>query len=472
MLTKSDFLAYLDTPLHLWAAHNNRIEKSPSSYELHLFEQGQEIEKLGKEHLSNLLKDTASGSEIRMEKIFNDGGYQARVDVALFDPKEHAYDIYEIKSSTSVKKEHQYDIAFQCLVVKASAAVRKAFVVHVNKDYVREGNLDLNNFFVIEDVTEVAGKLESEVSTGREEAQQMLTSNSPTGIIGCVKPESCPCPHLCHPHLPNHSIFDIPRLNEQKARDLEARGILSIADIPDDYPLSDRQRVQVAIQKSGKPLIDLVAIKKEFSKLQYPLYFLDYETYNPGIPFFNGYKPHQHVVFQYSLYVVAVQDGETEHFEYLTTENKDPGVDLLTHLTQHLQKEGSVVVWNKIFETGRNSEMAERYPKFRPWLNGVNSRIYDLMDVFEKGYYIHPDFRGSVSIKNVFPVLVRKNSPTYADLPISNGDQAMIAWLKIVSGKLSREEVAETRQNLLRYCQLDTEAMLKIWKALKSLIEN
>ena len=242
MLTKSDFLLYLDAPLHLWAEHNNQIEKSPSSYELQIFEQGKEIEKLGKEYLSNLLKNTVPNSEIEMEKTFIDGGYQARVDVALYDPKEHIYDIYEIKSSTSVKKEHQYDIAFQRLVMKASAAIRKAFVVHVNREYVREGNLDLDNFFMIEDVTEAVEKLESEVSTGREQARLVLTSSSPTGIIGCVKPETCPCPRLCHPHLPSHSIFDIPRLNEQKARELKARGILSITDIPEDYPLSDRQR--------------------------------------------------------------------------------------------------------------------------------------------------------------------------------------------------------------------------------------
>jgi hypothetical protein len=472
MLTKSDFLAYLDAPLHLWAEHNNQIEKSPSSYELQLFEQGKEIEKLGKEYLSNLLKNTAPDSEIFIEKTFNDGGYQARADVVLFDPKEHVYDIYEIKSSTSVKKEHQYDIAFQCLVMKASAVIRKAFVVHVNREYVREGNLDLDNFFVIEDVTEAVKKLESEVSTNRELARQVLTSSSPIGIIGCVKPESCLCPRLCHPHLPNHSIFDIPRLNEQKARDLKARGILSITNIPEDYPLSDRQRAQVNTQKSGSPIIDFESIKKELSKLQYPLYFLDYETYSSGIPFFNGYKPYQHIVFQYSLHMVADQDGEAEHFEYLATENKDPGVDLLTNLTKQLQKEGSVIVWNKTFETGRNSEMAERYPKFRSWLSHVNSRTYDLMDVFEKGYYIHPDFRGSVSIKSVFPVLVQESSSKYTDLPISKGNQAMIAWLKIVNGELSREEVEETRQNLLHYCKFDTEAMLKIWKVLKSLVKN
>jgi hypothetical protein len=472
MLTKSDFLAYLDAPLHLWAGNHNRIERSPSAYDLQFFEQGREIEKLGKEYLHNLLKKTVPGSKIEMKKTFNDNGYEARADVALFDPKENKYDIYEIKSSTSVNKEHHYDVAFQCLVVKAAAAIRKAFVVHVNREYVREGDLDLDKFFVIEDVTEVVKGLESEVFIGREQARQVLTSSSPAGIIGCVKPESCPCPALCHPHLPDHSIFDIPRLNEQKARDLKSRGILVMAEIPEEYPLSDRQRMEVRLQKSGKPLIDFVSIKKELSKLRYPLYFLDYETYSSGVPFLNGYKPYQHVVFQYSLYMVPHAGGEAEHYEYLVTEIRDPGVNLLTHLAKHLGGEGSVIVWNKTFETGRNSEMAERYPEFRSWLGGVNSRIYDLMDVFEKGYYVHPDFRGSVSIKSVLPVLVQENPSSYATLPISKGRQAMIAWSQMVNGKLSREEVEETRQNLLRYCKLDTEAMLKIWKALEMLVKD
>jgi hypothetical protein len=245
-----------------------------------------------------------------------------------------------------------------------------------------------------------------------------------------------------------------------------------MAEIPEEYPLSDRQRMEVRLQKSGKPLIDFVSIKKELSKLRYPLYFLDYETYSSGVPFLNGYKPYQHVVFQYSLYMVPHAGGEAEHYEYLVTEIRDPGVNLLTHLAKHLGGEGSVIVWNKTFETGRNSEMAERYPEFRSWLGGVNSRIYDLMDVFEKGYYVHPDFRGSVSIKSVLPVLVQENPSSYATLPISKGRQAMIAWSQMVNGKLSREEVEETRQNLLRYCKLDTEAMLKIWKALEMLVKD
>jgi hypothetical protein len=467
MITKSDFLLYLDTPLHLWAGHNGRITKSPSTYELQLFDQGKEIEQLGKKFLQARLERSLPDSIIEQEKTLLAGEFQARVDVAVFDAEEQVYDIYEIKGSTSAKKEHYYDIAFQWLVAKTTTPVRRAYLVYLNKEYVRQGDLDLEQLFVVEDVTAAVEKLESEVSAGREAARRILASATPDGIVGCVKPERCPCPALCHPRLPLHSIFEIPRLSEKKARDLQASGILSIADIPEEYPLSDRQRGQVQVQKSGNPFIDSEAIGTELSNLQYPLCFLDYETCDSGIPLFNGYKSYQHIVFQFSLHVVAGPDGPVEHFEFLATENEDPGIPLLDRLAKYLPGGGSVIVWNKTFEKGRNSEMAERYPEHRKWLEDVNRRVYDLMDIFEQGYYIHPDFRGSVSIKNVFPVLVQKKELTYGDLPISNGEEAMIAWLKIVNGELSKKEVEQTRQDLLHYCELDTLAMLRIWEALK-----
>ena len=45
MITKSDFLLYLEAPLHLWAKDNNQLEKVvPTSYERHIMEQGKDIE--------------------------------------------------------------------------------------------------------------------------------------------------------------------------------------------------------------------------------------------------------------------------------------------------------------------------------------------------------------------------------------------------------------------------------------------
>ena len=116
-------------------------------------------------------------------------------------------------------------------------------------------------------------------------------------------------------------------------------------------------------------------------------------------------------------------------------------------------------------ETGAvDKEMAARYPEYADVLFNINDRIYDLVDIFSKGFYVHPDFYGSSSIKNVLPVLV--DDLTYDGLPIPKGDEAMLAWLEIMKGALSQEEVKQTKKNLLDYCEMDTMAMVKNWEVL------
>ena len=53
-------------------------------------------------------------------------------------------EIYEVKSSTSVHEHYYDDAAFQCYVVtKAGYCVKKCSVVHINNQYVRQGELNL-----------------------------------------------------------------------------------------------------------------------------------------------------------------------------------------------------------------------------------------------------------------------------------------------------------------------------------------
>lgn len=96
--------------------------------------------------------------------------------------------------------------------------------------------------------------------------------------------------------------------------------------------------------------------------------------------------------------------------------------------------------------------------------------MIDLADIVNKGYYIHPDFLGSWSIKNVLPVLAPDLS--YKELTIGKGDEAMMAWWDITHkpGKnfsTSKQAIAGA---LLKYCELDTLAMVRIWDALKKMI--
>jgi len=112
-------------------------------------------------------------------------------------------------------------------------------------------------------------------------------------------------------------------------------------------------------------------------------------------------------------------DGRIENIE-MTTKVKQ--------LTNHMGQLGPVIVWNKAFKAWKNLEMAERCPSYRETLENINDRIFDLMDIFSKGYFIQPNFHGSSSIKKVLPILVEDRDLSYEELPISKGDEALLTW--------------------------------------------
>ena len=242
---------------------------------------------------------------------------------------------------------------------------------------------------------------------------------------------------------------------------------MAIQDIPADFKLSRIQALHAQAVKSGVAVIDYPAVRESLAKLEYPLYFLDYETFNPALPQYDGYRPHQHMLFQYSLHVYDSQTAEPTHFEFLATEPGDPGRSLAAHLAEHIGETGSVVVWNQSFEATRNKDMAALYPEYADMLLGINARMYDLMKIFSQGYYVHPDFHGSASIKAVLPVLVGELS--YESLAIPAGDEAMTAWAEMMRGVLTEDMVAQTKQSLLDYCELDTWAMVRNWQVLEAL---
>ena len=469
MITKTDFKDYLSAPAHLWAAKNGAIEIGPSPFARHLMTQGQGIEKLAREYLQkHLLAD--SGGVVRFEETFINDHFQARADAVVRYPELGILDIYEIKSANSVRKEDRFDAAFQRLVAEANENIRNVYLVHLNKDYIRQGELDLEEFFLIANMNEEIEALREEVRVSREIAWEVSLLESPEEVETCLNPKDCPCPGICHPSLPDFPIYNLPFLGRNKKLDLKSRGITSIPEIPEDFPLSDNQSLHVMAVKAGKPLIDHEAIRAELGQLEYPLSFLDYETYNPGIPFYDGYHPWEHIVYQYSLHILSEPDGEVEHHELLLTEGGDPGPELVQTLQDVLPRTGSVIVWYRPFEISKNTEMAERYPECRDFLLGINDRIYDLMNVFKKGYYLDPGFKGSASIKNVLPVFVPEFEGEYERLEISHGEGAMLAWASIQSGDVSLEQLEEVRRDMLAYCQLDTLAMVRIWEKLREII--
>jgi hypothetical protein len=125
-------------------------------------------------------------------------------------------------------------------------------------------------------------------------------------------------------------------------------------------------------------------------------------------------------------------------------------------------------VWHKAFECGRNCELAARIPELKEYFESINSRVFDLEDIFLKQYYVHKDFKGSTSIKKVLPVLAPELS--YKELEVRDGGAAAEIWNKLVTEVSGEAEKQKIIQNLKTYCGLDAYAMYAIWKELYRLV--
>jgi hypothetical protein len=276
--------------------------------------------------------------------------------------------------------------------------------------------------------------------------------------------QRCDCFSLFNPEVPKYSTAHI--FSGKKLQSLVDDDIFDVKEIPEDFPATKLQKEKIDLQKTGLSKINKDAIKKTFSKLEYPLYFFDYETFGKAIPILDGYKVNQQVTFQYSLHVME-ENGKVKHFEYLAEDLENASRGLVESMKKNIGPKGNVVVWCEGFEKGRNVELMELHPEYKEFLEDINSRIFDLMKVFQKDY-LHPKFYGSASIKNVLPIMVPELS--YKELEVQNGTMALEAWGRTVMEEMSKEEKDEIRKNLLKYCELDTLAMVEIFKKLKDLL--
>lgn len=466
-LSKTDFLLFLDAPMHLWAkAHGKLEEKITTPYEQHLLQQGQQIEALARVYIETVLLPQYAHAEVLWQPVYDDGRFQIRADALIFDINTGLYDLYEIKSSTTIHAEHKLDLTFQVLLLESSLKLRHAYLLHIDKTYQHRDALDLERFFITEEISQEVEKHRNDVDQWQHGALEVMEMPQPLPGFACTKPKTCPCPSLCHPGLPDHPIYDIPYIG-RKARQLREIGVTDIKDIPATFNLSGKQQKHCQSVKSGQAIIDRDAIHSALAGLTFPLHFLDYETFNPAVPLFPGYHPYEHIVFQYSLFIIQDPDADPQYYDCLLTDGSDPAPVFIPNLLENIQDKGSVIVWNQSFEAHRNLDLAEHCPVYADRLMDINARLFDLMLVFKEGWYVHPDFHGSASLKSVLPVLCPNLH--YDDLRISNGEEAMLTWIQIVEGKYPSEQRQEIETAMREYCKLDTFGMVAIWEKLRCL---
>jgi CRISPR/Cas system-associated exonuclease Cas4 (RecB family) len=471
-LTKSDYLQYLTCPQAFWMVKHQQIDMpGPTEAVQLLFEQGNLVDKLAQQLFqkdSFLAERGYQPDAIRFQETVTEGGLLARCDIMV--ETESGHFLFEVKDSTRVKEEHLHDLAFQKVAFeKGGYSLPRVFLIHINPEYVRNGSPDPEEYLAVVDLTAEIEALLVDTRIRIEEALQFLQGPQPAAQKDhfCDLKADCPYFQFHFPELPDYSVFDISRINKKKLKALLKSGIHSIHEVPVDFPLSDKQRFQVEVAQSGDVQVDRDAIRTRLEALQFPLYFLDYETFPFVLPFQDGYAPYGHMVFQYSLHVLEAPDADLQHVEYLLAAKEEPVQNLVEHLANAMSAEkGSVIVWNDSFEKARNRELGALFPKYAAFFQSVNDRIFDLARIFADQLYVHPDFKGSYSIKKVLPVLAPELS--YESLAVGNGSAANWHWHRLTEGRVPEEEQEQVRQDLLAYCHLDTLAMVRVWEALNA----
>ena len=399
-----------------------------------------------------------SGVSVIYEASFDYDGTFVKVDILA--KNGNTWQIHEVKMSTSVKEVNLDDVAIQYYVLTQSGlTVSGAFLVHINKEYVRQGEIDVQQLFASEDVLEEVLARQAALLQIIADLRNALQDGEPQIDIGpyCNDPYACDFIPYCWQHVPENSIFEL-RGNGVKKWSLYERGIIRFDQIPLDE-LNKNQRHQVEATLSQQDSIDRKAVAAFLNTLWYPLYHLDFETFNTAIPKYDGIRPYQQVPFQYSLHVQKEAGAEAQHFEFLAEPNTDPRRALVEQLLKLIPEEGCVLTYNQTFEKGVLRELASLFPDLAKEINKRLENVRDLMVPFRKRDVYKWQMRGSYSIKEVLPAMVPDLS--YSGMVIADGVAAMQAYHDMCTMEPGTE-LTQLRTAMLEYCRLDTLAMVRI----------
>jgi len=280
----------------------------------------------------------------------------------------------------------------------------------------------------------------------------------------CTNPFTCEFFDVCNKSLPVDHVANLPGITPKRLEELANRRIESIGKIPDDFPLTERQKRAWECARTGKPWLGK-GLKDALSGLRYPLYFMDFETLGVALPRYAGTSPYDQIPFQWSVHVQRKPGSELEHYEFLADDSNDPRQDFVKALCDVMGNKGSVLAYNSGFECGCLDGLAEATPQYKDRIGNIQDRLWDLLPVVRDHVY-GLAFRGSYSLKSVLPALVPDMS--YEGMEVAEGNDAGLAWEKMVHAEVASKERKRLRDALLAYCKQDTLAMVRLLDVLRS----
>ena len=441
------------------------------------------------------------------EATFFRGPHKCQVDLlkryangtyALIEVKS-ACNVREKNKAARVREDYLLDVGFQLWVLKgADIPVSKVYIMHPYKEFRLDGELDLESYFTFEDVSDEAAVIAANIADSGEIEKMLdvaLAYTEPSCKCGkqCCSPK---CQYLGH-CLPEANLDDsvvwVGGIARQKAISLIQSGIVTMANLlanekaeAEEAATSGAKHKGLAektiLQLAGKPSVDKSRLRDWLTPLEgKTLYWLDFETWQLPIPRFQGDKPWEQVPTQYSLHVTT-PEGKVRHSEFLAQAGSDPWDGIAEHLAANIPANAVIIAYNKSFERDRIRSMTAKKPDLANRLlssigegNNPEGKLVDLIEPFNKGMVYMPAMKGSRSIKVTLPALFPDdagldyhNLINHGDASplVQNGSMAMEAFAGL-ENMIDTAQVEATRENLLRYCELDTWAMVKIWLRLR-----
>ena len=516
--SKSKFVSVCTTcDKYAWLDKYRPDDKKPiDEYTESLFANGHKVGELAKKHFNidvdvtilnefdepnttamvlETKKHIAAGTKVIAEASFDYFGFFCSVDIFVRND-DGSYNIYEVKSSkrdlknekkrNGVKEKYLIDAAYQQFILeRLGYKIDRVFVVLLSDTYVRGKTLDLDQYFVPVDVTKFTTAMQAMVKDKLSEIDMIVKQTTePTSQFN-DKCKDCDYFAYCLRNVASPSVFDIYEKTNPAKHELYNNGV-SFFDAPKHATMKPAAKKQIEYyNRPNDAFIDKVAIKEFLDSLVFPLYSLDFETYQAVVPEHEGMKISEAVPFQYSIHVMKVPNGDyregssdIDESHFLDVSGGDPRRAIAESLVKDIPYGASVVAYHESTERNIIKRLAELFPDLADHLKSfgyINSkgekRYKDPLPLFQGGYYYTSAMGNKFSIKSVLPALY-PNDPSldYHNLEgsVKNGTQAMTAILK--AQEVSEEERAQIEEDLIKYCALDTFAVVKVIKKLYEVI--
>lgn len=396
------------------------------------------------------------------EAAFEYNGVKIRVDI-LERKASDQWNLIEVKSSTGTEDINIQDVALQIYVLEGTGlSLADAGILYLNKNYtLGASGLDPQSLFKYSSYLAEAHNLRDKVKKNIDTFRKVIKSENEPVIhpgLHCRKPYDCQFQAICIEPPGSYSISNLPggtRLLEQ----LAPMGITDVRNIPSDVNLNTLQKRACRAMIQNKEYVG-PQLRRLLEDVAYPIHFIDFETLPAVIPRFTGTRVYQHIPFQWSNHIMG-SDGRVVHKEFLHCDDSNPRVPFIEKLLETVRDVGTIFVYHN-FEKLRLRELAKDFPIYKQKIDTVINRLTDLLVIIKNNYY-HPQFGGSFSIKAVLPTVT---DLSYDDLVIRSGAEAYIAYQRMINLDKTDNDRKKIKDDLLRYCRRDSEAMLEVRKQL------